>query len=227
MTMTGTMREVAGAVSGLRFRRSGAGLVLAVLLLAGCPGTSVTPETETLAAGRPTMTPPLPRVKPARPQGGASVAAKAPSVPQPPAATATPASVDPASLEPVPTGPVSAEPAPVAPASAGAVAAGAVAAAPAAKPSIPPNPDTLVGLDQIQTRRLLGAPAATEEAPPAKVWRYAKGDCTLKVFFFMDMTSSQDFRALSYDMKSSENVPDVDSRCFAQLLAQAWDVHHD
>ena len=90
-----------------------------------------------------------------------------------------------------------------------------------------PSPDTLVGLDQLQTRRLLGTPAATEEAPPAKVWHYAKGDCSLKVFFFMDMTSSQDFRALSYDLKSSENVPDVDKRCFAQLLAQGWDVRND
>ncbi len=89
------------------------------------------------------------------------------------------------------------------------------------------SPDTLVGLDQVQTRRLLGTPAATEEAPPAKVWHYAKGDCTLKVFFFMDMTSSQDFRALSYDLKSSDNVPDVDKRCFAQLLAQGWDVPND
>jgi hypothetical protein len=89
------------------------------------------------------------------------------------------------------------------------------------------DPNALVGLDQDQTRRLLGTPASTEEAPPSKVWRYAKGDCTLKVFFFMDMTSSQDFRALSYDMKSSDNVPDADSRCFAQFLAQAWDTSHD
>lgn len=96
-----------------------------------------------------------------------------------------------------------------------------------AAPPAPPSLDTLVGLDQDQTRRLLGTPSATEEAPPAKVWHYDKGDCSLKVFFFMDMTSSQDFRALSYDMKSSENVPNVDKRCFAQLLAQAWDVPHD
>jgi hypothetical protein len=83
------------------------------------------------------------------------------------------------------------------------------------------DPDSLVGLDEVQTLNLLGSPVAREEAPPAKIWRYSKGDCTLKVFFFMDMTSSQDFRALSYDMKSSQNVPDADHRCFAQLLAHA------
>lgn len=88
------------------------------------------------------------------------------------------------------------------------------------------DPEALVGLDQPQTRRLLGVPVSTEEEAPAKVWRYAKGACSLKVFFFMDMTT-QDFRALSYDMKSSENVPDVDQRCFAHLLAQAGDGRND
>lgn len=98
----------------------------------------------------------------------------------------------------------------------------------AALPTHGLEPDTLVGLDQSQTRRLLGAPAATEveREAPAKVWRYARGGCTLKVFFFMDMTS-QDFRALTYDMTSSHNVPNDDQRCFAHLVAQAWVGSHD
>ena len=91
----------------------------------------------------------------------------------------------------------------------------------------PASPDTLVGLDQDQTISLLGMPASTEEAPPGKVWRYVNGDCALKVFFFLDMTSSQDFRALSYDMTSSANVPDFDTRCFAQLLAHAGGPRSD
>ncbi len=165
--------------------------MLAVLLLAGCPGTTLPPLTEAPGARRTAAAvPPVPRAKPV-----------------PPAAKAE--AKDQGGLP--------------------AAAAGAmdVAAVGGARPPPRITPDTLVGLDQFQTRRLLGAPVATEEAPPAKVWRYAKGDCTLKVFFFMDMTSSQDFRALSYDMKSSENVPDVDNRCFAQLLAQAWDVPNE
>lgn len=88
------------------------------------------------------------------------------------------------------------------------------------------DPDALMGLDQRQTLRILGNPAAMEDETPAKVWRYANGACTLKVFFFMDL-SSQDFRALSYDLKSSEHVPDVDQRCFAQLLAQAGNGSHE
>jgi hypothetical protein len=102
--------------------------------------------------------------------------------------------------------------------------------APQAEPAAPPaptrsasqaTPDTLVGLNEAQTVKLLGSPATREEASPGRIWRYAKGGCRLDVFFFMDMTLSQDFRALSYDMKSNPNVPDSDRQCFAQLLAQS------
>jgi hypothetical protein len=88
------------------------------------------------------------------------------------------------------------------------------------------SPDTIVGLNRGQTRHLFGAPMATEDEPPAQVWRYTKGACTMKVFFFMDMTS-QDYRALSYDVQSNENVPDVDQRCFAQLLVPDGDPGHE
>jgi hypothetical protein len=182
MTMTGTMHEVAGGV-GTGCRRCGAGLVLAVLLLTGCPGTTVTPDTSKLpsrgnaAGGVASIQAPYPKAKPAlraeAPQGGMSGGMGV--------AMAAPARLD---------------------------------------------PDSLMGLDQRQTTRLLGVPVTMEEQSPAKVWSYANGACTLKVFFFMDL-SSQDFRALSYDVKSSEHVPDVDQRCFAQLLAQAGDGSHE
>ncbi len=174
MSMTGTIHEVAGGV-GTGCRRCGAGLVLAVLLLTGCPGTTVNPDKATLSSrtsvqgASAALQTPRPKVKPSVrteiPQGGMGVAMAAP-----------------AKLA----------------------------------------PETLMGLDQSQTKRLLGVPVAMEDQSPARVWSYANGACTLKVFFYMDL-SSQDFRALSYDVKSSEHVPDVDQRCFAQLLAQAGD----
>lgn len=190
MTMTGNLHPMAGT---WRFiQRSGAGLVLAMLLLTGCPATTVSTLSATAAQG---VSPAIQLVadKAAdplnRPSGG--------SVPAAPPAP-TPAAIPPSAL-------------------------------PDQVASLPTErlePEALVGLDQTQTTRLLGAPAATEEEAPARVWRYARGGCTLKVFFFMDMTS-QDFRALSYDMTSSHNVPDDDQRCFAHLVAQAWDDRRD
>lgn len=190
MTMTGNLHPLAGTWRSVQ--RSGVGLVLAMLMLTGCPATTVSTLSATAAQG---VSPALQLVadKAANPMNRPSAGSvtTAPTAPAPVAAmpSATPDQV-------------------------------------AALPSERLEPEALVGLDQRQTTRLLGAPAATEEEAPAKVWRYARGGCTLKVFFFMDMTS-QDFRALSYDMTSSHNVPDDDQRCFAHLVAQAWDDRRD
>jgi hypothetical protein len=87
-------------------------------------------------------------------------------------------------------------------------------------PSEHPGPKALVGLDEQATVRLLGEPSWTEDVPPAKYWQYATPSCVLRVFFFMEMTT-QNFRALSYELTSSDDAPNVHERCFAQLLAQA------
>ncbi|WP_158045859.1 hypothetical protein [Skermanella pratensis] len=113
--------------------------------------------------------------------------------------------------EPLPA-PAEALPSPATPA--------APALAPAAPPSDHPGPKALVGLDEQATVRLLGEPSWTEDVPPAKYWQYATPSCVLRVFFFMEMTT-QNFRALSYELTSSDDAPNVHERCFAQLLAQA------
>lgn len=113
--------------------------------------------------------------------------------------------------EPLPA-PAEALPSPVTP------AAPAVPAT--APPSDHPGPKALVGLDEQATVRLLGEPSWTEDVPPAKYWQYATPSCVLRVFFFMEMTT-QNFRALSYELTSSDDAPNVHERCFAQLLAQA------
>ncbi|MBP2302887.1 hypothetical protein [Azospirillum picis] len=217
MTVPAVLRDVAqiGAYAAGRGRH--AGLLVAVLLLAGCPGGTVGPEMggPDASANLPRLpaAPPVPKAKPVRKMPELATLEPSLPLPQPgPPVTAG----DLASIAPDPVS---------APAPAPALTPAPIPAAVGA-PSTPPattnaDPDSLVGLDEVQTLNLLGSPVAREEAPPAKIWRYAKGDCTLKVYFFMDMTSSQDFRALSYDMKSSQNVPDADHRCFAQLLAQA------
>lgn len=96
---------------------------------------------------------------------------------------------------------------------------GTASAAPAAAPT---DPRTLVGMDEQTISRLLGEPTWTEDVPPAKYWQYATQSCVLRVFFFMEMTT-QNFRALSYELTSSDDAPNVNEQCFAQLLAQAAD----
>ncbi|MBK1840364.1 hypothetical protein JHL17_23455 [Azospirillum sp. YIM B02556] len=233
MTVPAVLRDVAqfGAYAAGRGRH--AGLLVAVLLVAGCPANSVGPgwggpDVTSANPNARQITPPVPKQKPARKVPDAAALAPALPMPQPgpPVTTgdlATAAASTQASTQLAAIGPDTVPQ----PANAAATTAAVPVLAPAmgGMPTQPAttnaDPDSLVGLDEVQTLKLLGSPVAREEAPPAKIWRYAKGDCTLKVFFFMDMTSSQDFRALSYDMKSSQNVPDADHRCFAQLLAQA------
>lgn len=113
--------------------------------------------------------------------------------------------------EPLPA-PVEALPSPATPATPEPLAA--------VPPSDHPGPKALVGLDEQATVRLLGEPSWTEDVPPAKYWQYATPSCVLRVFFFMEMTT-QNFRALSYELTSSDDAPNVHERCFAQLLAQA------
>ncbi len=191
MTATGVLRKVAKARSHGRPRVLG--LVLAVVpLLAGCPGATL---------------PPNAAVPEARLTAAASRTTATPlpkMKPAPPLGAASAAlPVQTASLpDATPSGATAPSP-------------------PPPRPSPSATPDALVGLSEAQTAKLLGSPAAREEASPGRIWRYAKGGCRLDVFFFMDMTLSQDFRALSYDMKSNPNVPDSDRQCFAQLLAQS------
>lgn len=211
MTATGSQRDMArlpGSLSqrsAIPFGRS-LGLVLSLLVLTSCAATVPPVSQQPVPPPQTAVAVPLPKVKPVPSdltRTTRSVANAEPGV---------------ASVTEADAGPVIAD---------DLLVAALPDPADYPAPRTTANPNTLVGLDQNQTRRLLGTPASTEELPPAKVWRYAKGECTLKVFFFLDMTSSQDFRALSYDMTSSENVPDIDSRCFAQLIAQAGDVQFE
>lgn len=80
-----------------------------------------------------------------------------------------------------------------------------------------PNDKALTGLGLGETVALLGVPSATEERSPARLWRYERGGCRLSVYFFMDMTSHT-FRALSFDMTTTQDARDDDEQCFASLL---------
>ena len=78
------------------------------------------------------------------------------------------------------------------------------AAIPQSRPVPKPNvvdPKILVGLDQVAVEELVGKPLGIYDEPPATVWSYKSEDCTLDVFFYLDIATHK-LRALSYDVKT-------------------------
>ena len=88
---------------------------------------------------------------------------------------------------------------------------------PIAAPPPGPDPKELVGLDFGQTQRLLGKPSKQEEKPPAKVWVYDGTNCDLTIFFYADINTQQ-FRALTYEIKHHQATEGTDDQCLAQLM---------
>src|SRR3546814_3275698 len=59
--------------------------------------------------------------------------------------------------------------------------------------------ESLIGLDEAAMRERFGDPLLIEEQPPGIRWQYASADCTIQVFFFMEVQSQQ-LRVLSYEI---------------------------
>ena len=79
-----------------------------------------------------------------------------------------------------------------------------IAVVPLAKPARKPNlfdPRQLFGLDQVTVEDTMGKPEGIYQEPPATVWSYKGADCTLDVYFYLDIGSNK-LRALSYDAKT-------------------------
>ena len=116
--------------------------------------------------------------------------------PAPPEAVAVPAAQQPLPAPPAPR-PAAAEP-----------------AARTARLPLPPPPAPgreegrdrdseikLVGLSRPETMALLGPPTGESERSPAKVWQYLTGDCTVEVYFYLDVARN-DFYALHYETRA-------------------------
>jgi len=85
--------------------------------------------------------------------------------------------------------------------------------APATNSSLP-KASELIGLDQPEVTRLLGAAAEQFEKPPAMVWRYKNTACELDLYFYLDLHSNR-MRTLHYAAK--ENDPAKRQDCLASL----------
>lgn len=71
---------------------------------------------------------------------------------------------------------------------------------PVPKPNVL-DPKNLVGLDQVAVEKLIGKPQDIYEEPPATVWNYRTEECTLDLYFYLDIGTHK-MRALSYDVKA-------------------------
>ena len=74
----------------------------------------------------------------------------------------------------------------------------------------------LVGLDQPEVTRLLGAAAEQFERPPAMVWRYKNATCELDLFFYLDLRSNR-LRTLHYAVKGDGGNPARRQDCLESL----------
>jgi len=98
------------------------------------------------------------------------------------------------------------------------------AALPPARPQPKPNmldPKILVGLDQVAVEELIGKPLGINDEPPATVWSYRNEDCTLDVFFYLDIGTHK-LRALSYDVKtgSKSGLDGAAKLCVGRIQAE-------
>ncbi|MCW5568857.1 MAG: hypothetical protein KIS84_11585 [Dokdonella sp.] len=79
-----------------------------------------------------------------------------------------------------------------------------------------PGPVNLIGLEEQELRDLLGSPAAQEDRPPGKIWRYRKGGCALNVTLYPDVQTRK-FGTLSYEVKSDDGTEQAKRACLADL----------
>jgi hypothetical protein len=97
-----------------------------------------------------------------------------------------------------------------------------------AGPAVPSPPDVraanspahqsreLIGLDQPEVTRVLGAAAEQFERPPAMVWRYKNATCELDLFFYLDLHSNR-LRTLHYAVKGDGGDPTRRQDCLESL----------
>jgi len=97
-----------------------------------------------------------------------------------------------------------------------------------AGPAVPSSPDApatispshqsrgLIGLDQPEVTRVLGAATEQFEQPPAMVWRYKNATCELDLFFYLDLRSNR-LRTLHYAVKGDGGDPAKRQDCLESL----------
>lgn len=63
------------------------------------------------------------------------------------------------------------------------------------------DPKSLLGKDEYETRDILGPPSVVRAAASATIWHYQAGNCSLDLFFYMDL-GTRSLKTLDYEFKN-------------------------
>src|ERR1700730_4502092 len=88
-----------------------------------------------------------------------------------------------------------------------------------------PRASELIGLDQPEVTRVLGAAVEQFERPPAMVWRYKNATCELDLFFYLDLRSNR-LRTLHYAVKGDGGDPARRQDCLESLRVARSNKRH-
>ena len=78
------------------------------------------------------------------------------------------------------------------------------------------DPGILIGLAPEQAELMMGRPTEVRDEPPATVWAYKSGDCTLEVFFYQEVETRQP-RALAYHVAGKDQSDTAKQACFSRI----------
>lgn len=92
---------------------------------------------------------------------------------------------------------------------------------PGVKPTLessPLDPKALLGKNEYETRDILGPPSVIRAAASATIWRYQTDDCSLDLFFYMDL-GTRSLKTLDYEFKTLPSATEnpSNSACVAHI----------
>jgi hypothetical protein len=145
------------------------------------------------------------------------------------AATPPPPPAPPAAPEPPPIPQRKPPPPPRVPAPPPATAPGPeVAKLDPGQPPPGPQPATdrdLVGLDADTLAGTLGQPAARRDSPPAVIWQYVDGDCSLDVYLYRDVQTDT-LHALYVELDGDDRTDQRRQSCLRRLVGRTAGGQH-
>jgi hypothetical protein len=79
----------------------------------------------------------------------------------------------------------------------------------------------LVGMSRGETASLLGSPLEERDAAPAKIWKFSAGECTVDVYFYLDVKRN-DFYALHYNVqdRNGATTGEAADRCLQRIYSE-------